>query len=32
MTKTLDKFNVPAREKGEVLKLLSSMRGDIVGR
>ena len=32
MTKTLDKFNVPAREKGEVLKLLSSMRGDIVGQ
>lgn len=32
MTKTLDKFNVPAREKGEVLKLLASMRGDIVGQ
>jgi hemoglobin len=32
MTKTLDKFKVPAREKGELLKLLSSMRGDIVGR
>jgi len=32
MTKTLDKFNVPSREKGEVMKLLSSMRGDIVGK
>ena len=32
MTKTLDKFNVPAREKGEVMKLLGSMRGDIVGQ
>jgi hemoglobin len=32
MAKTLDKFNVPTREKSEVLKLLASMRGDIVGR
>jgi hemoglobin len=32
MAKTLDKFNVPAREKDEVLKLLGSMRGDIVGQ
>ncbi len=32
MTKTLDKFKVPPREKGEVLKLLASMRGDIVGQ
>jgi hemoglobin len=32
MAKTLDKFKVPAREKGEVMKLLASMRGDIVGQ
>lgn len=32
MTKTLDKFKLPAREKGEVINLLASMRGDVVGQ
>jgi hemoglobin len=27
---TLDKFKVPAREKGEILALLTTMKGDIV--
>lgn len=30
--KTLDSFKVPAAEKGEVMALLGSMKGDIVGR
>ena len=29
---TLDKFNVPAKEKGEVLAAISSLKPDIVGR
>ena len=32
MVKALDKFSVPAREKGEVMALLGSMRRDIVGQ
>jgi hemoglobin len=32
MAKTLDKFRVPAQEKGEVIALLVSMRKDIVGQ
>jgi hemoglobin len=32
MAKTLDKFGLPQRERNEVLALLSSMRGDIVGQ
>lgn len=31
-SKTLDSFNVPAAEKGEVMALLGSMKGDIVNR
>jgi len=31
LTATLDKFNVPAREKGEVLAAISSLKPDIVG-
>ena len=31
MAATLDQFNVPAREKSELLGLLAPMRGDIVG-
>ena len=31
LTATLDKFNVPAKEKGEVLAAISSLKGDIVG-
>ena len=30
LTKTLDKFNVPAREKGEVLAAFRAMQGDVV--
>jgi hemoglobin len=30
LTQTLDKFKVPAQEKGEVLAAVSSMKGDIV--
>ena len=32
MAKTLDKFKLPQRERTEVLNLLNSMRGDIVGQ
>lgn len=32
LVKALDKFKVPAQEKGELLALLSPMRGDIVGK
>jgi hemoglobin len=30
LVKTLDKYEVPAREKNELLALLGPMRGDIV--
>jgi hemoglobin len=30
--KTLDKFKVPAAEKGEVMNLLGSLKGDVVNR
>jgi hemoglobin len=30
LSKSLDKFNVPAREKNELLTALASMKGDIV--
>jgi hemoglobin len=29
---TLDKFNVPAKEKDEVLRAVAGLKGDIVGR
>jgi len=32
MNKTLDKFRLPQRERGEVLALLGSLKGDIVGQ
>ena len=32
LVKSLDKFNVPAREKGELLSALGGMRKDIVGQ
>lgn len=32
MLMTLDKFAVPEREKGEVMALLGSMQGDIIGQ
>ena len=32
MLKTLDKFKVPEKEKGEVMAALGSMQGDIVGK
>ena len=32
MAKTLDKFALPQRERTDVLNLLNSMRGDIVGQ
>jgi hemoglobin len=32
MAKTLDKFKLPQRERTEVLNLLNSMRGDVVGQ
>ena len=32
LVKSLDKFRVPAREKGELLGVLGPMKGDIVGR
>jgi hemoglobin len=32
MAKTLDKFKLPQRERSEVLALLNSMRGDVVGQ
>lgn len=31
-TKALDKFKVPAREQSEVIGLLASLKGDVVGR
>jgi len=31
-TKALNKFKVPAKEQGEVMGLLGSLKGDIVGR
>jgi hemoglobin len=30
--KSLDKFKVPAKEKGELLGALGGMKGDIVGK
>jgi hemoglobin len=30
-TKALDKFKVPAKEQGEVIGLLASLKGDVVG-
>ena len=32
MNKTLDKFRLPQRERDEVLTLLASLKGDIVGQ
>ena len=32
MSKTLDKFQLPPREHNDVMSLLVSMRGDIVGQ
>ena len=32
LVKTLDKFKVPEKEKGELLGVLGPMKGDIVGR
>lgn len=32
LVKSLDKFNVPEKEKGELLTALAAMRGDIVAR
>jgi hemoglobin len=32
LVKALDKFNVPEKEKGELLGALGGMKGDIVGR
>lgn len=32
MVKSLNKFNVPEKEKNELLAALASMKGDIVGR
>ena len=32
LTATLDKFNVPEKEKNEVLTAVSGLKGDIVGR
>lgn len=32
MSKTLDKFQLPPRERNDVMSLLVSMRGDIVGQ
>lgn len=32
VVKTMNKFNVPAREQGEVMGLLGGMKGDIVNR
>lgn len=31
-TKALNKFNVPAKEQGEVIGLLASLKGDVVNR
>ena len=32
LVKSLNKFNVPEREKKELLTALAAMRGDIVGK
>lgn len=32
LAKTFDRFNVPARERGELVNMLLPMKGDIVGR
>ena len=32
LVKSLDKFNVPAKEKGELLGILGSMKPSIVGQ
>lgn len=32
LVRSLNKFNVPAREQNELLKLLGSMKGDIIDR
>jgi hemoglobin len=32
LVKSLDKFKVPAKEKGELLSALGGMKGDIVGK
>ena len=32
LVRALDRFQVPAREKSELLTALGGMRGDIVGR
>ena len=32
LTETLDQFRVPAREKAEVLGIVTSLKGDIVGK
>lgn len=32
VVKTMNKFNVPAREQGEVMGMLGGMKGDIVNR
>lgn len=31
LTKTFDRFNVPARERGELLQLIGPMKADVVG-
>jgi hemoglobin len=30
--KALDKFKVPATEKGEVMNMLGSLKGDVINR
>lgn len=32
VVKTMNKFNVPAQEQGEVMAMLGSMKGDVVNR
>jgi hypothetical protein len=32
VVKTMNKFNVPAPEQGEVMAMLGGMKGDIVNR
>jgi hemoglobin len=32
LAKTFDRFNVPARERGELVNMLLPMKGDVVGR
>lgn len=31
-TKALNKFNVPAKEQGEVIGMLASLKGDVINR